>query len=78
MEEYVAKKGFASMEELCRMFSISINTARADVRDLVRLGRAQKAYGGVSCEQVVNYSGYEIQKNGNASEKAAIAKAAAQ
>ena len=78
MEEYIAKKGFASMEELCKTFSISINTARADVRDLVRAGRAQKAYGGVICEPVVNNSGHEIRQKDSAPEKEAIAKAAAQ
>lgn len=78
MEEYIARKGFASMEELCRTFSISINTARADVRELVRAGRAQKAYGGVSCEQAAGYPGHEIMPVDNAPAKVAIAKAAAQ
>lgn len=66
------------MEELCRVFSISINTARSDVQALVGAGRAQKAYGGVSCEQSANPAGYEIRRNDNAPENVAIAKAAAQ
>lgn len=78
MEELVAKKGFVSMEELCQTFSISMNTVRSDVRDLVQKGSAQKTYGGISCVQVAQYSSYEMRELENVSKKEAIARAAAQ
>lgn len=78
MGEYVSKKGFVSIEELCSTFSISINTARSDVRQLVKSGVAQKAYGGVSCDQAIQYPAYEARKQEHPLPKSLIAKAAAQ
>ena len=78
MEEYIAQKGFASMEDLCSTFSISINTARADVRDLVKAGRARKAYGGVSYEQIAQYPSYECRELEHTEIKSTLARAAAQ
>lgn len=77
MEEYIAQKGFASMDELCRDFSVSINTVRADVREIIARGRVQKTYGGVTFVQTAQYSSYEIREKENESKKRAIAQAAA-
>lgn len=77
MEEYIAKKGFASMEELCQEFSVSINTIRSDVREIIGRGRAQKTYGGVTYTQSVQYSSYETREKENTSKKSEIARIAA-
>lgn len=77
IEEYITQKGFVSTEELCKVFSISVNTARADVRELVRTGRAEKTYGGVSKLQSVEYDSYEMREKENQEVKEQIATAAA-
>ena len=41
------KKRAATMDELCKMFHVSINTVRADVAFLVQTGTVEKVYGGV-------------------------------
>jgi DeoR family myo-inositol catabolism operon transcriptional repressor len=78
MEDYIAQKGFVSTEDLCQEFSISANTARADVRELVRIGRAEKMYGGVGKIQSVTYDSYEAREQENQEAKRQIAAAAAQ
>jgi len=42
MEQYVLEKENVSMEELCREFDISMNTARLDVAQLVNKGSIRK------------------------------------
>lgn len=78
MDEYISQKGFVSLDELCRKFSISINTARSDVREIINTGRAQKTYGGVSALPVANYASYEIREEEHSAIKQSIAHTAAQ
>lgn len=47
MASYIAHKHAATMDELCRVFHVSINTVRADVAYLVQTGAVEKVYGGV-------------------------------
>ena len=47
VEEYVLKKDFVSLDDLCSVFSISKNTIRRDVAELVKRGAVEKVYGGV-------------------------------
>lgn len=47
MEQYILRREFVTMEELCAQFDVSINTARADVARLVEKGSIKKEYGGV-------------------------------
>lgn len=47
MEEYVLKKDFVSLDELCSVFERSKNTIRRDVSELVKSGAIEKVYGGV-------------------------------
>ena len=50
MEQYVLDHTTVSLEELCRVFDVSMNTVRRDVVQLLARGRLQKVYGGVSAE----------------------------
>lgn len=78
MEDYIAQKGFASMDELCQTFSVSINTVRADIREIISRGCAQKTYGGVTyATQPAQYR-YETREKENTVKKREIAKIAAQ
>lgn len=47
LEEYVSKRDFVSLDELCQMFDKSKNTIRRDVAELVKAGAMEKVYGGV-------------------------------
>ena len=47
MESYILSHTSASMEELCAVFDVSMNTVRRDVAELAKSGRVQKVYGGV-------------------------------
>lgn len=51
MDEYIAERGFVSMEELCQRFSVSINTVRADLKTIIDRGHAKKTYGGAASVQ---------------------------
>ncbi|MGE4484103.1 MAG: DeoR/GlpR family DNA-binding transcription regulator [Oscillospiraceae bacterium] len=77
MEDYISNKKFVTMNDLCDTFSISMNTARADIKNLVDKGRIQKVYGGVSSKSNVSYTSFEMRKKLNIQKKRKIAKAAA-
>ena len=47
MEAYIQRHGSATMEELRDTFSVSMNTVRRDVAELLKSGSIQKVYGGV-------------------------------
>ncbi|MDR1534248.1 MAG: DeoR/GlpR family DNA-binding transcription regulator [Planctomycetota bacterium] len=47
VEEYVLKRDFVSLDELCHTFGKSKNTIRRDVSELVKNGAFEKVYGGV-------------------------------
>ena len=51
MEELIARRQTVSMEELCQLFQVCMNTVRADVAHLVRSGAVEKVYGGVRAAQ---------------------------
>ena len=44
---YISRQQFASMNELCEAFRVSMNTIRADVAFLEQTGTVEKVYGGV-------------------------------
>lgn len=48
LEQWVMEKEFVSMEEICERYGVHINTARADVKELIKMGIAVKRYGGVA------------------------------
>ncbi len=47
MEEYIMENKIVTMNALCKVFNISINTLRADISKLVSRGSVGKIYGGV-------------------------------
>lgn len=47
MEEYILERDYVTMNELCEKMSVSINTARQDVAQLMQMGKVKKVYGGV-------------------------------
>ena len=47
MAAYIARRGAATMQELCDAFPVSMNTIRADVAFLEKTGTVEKVYGGV-------------------------------
>ena len=53
MEQYVIRNFSASLEELTQVFSVSMNTVRRDVQQLLQRGLIRKVYGGV---EAVNQS----------------------
>lgn len=48
IEEYVQEHQSASLEELMKVFNVSINTIRRDVQELVESGSFKKVYGGIA------------------------------
>lgn len=78
MDDYIAQKGFVSLDELCETFSVSMNTVRSDVREIITAGRAQKTYGGVTALPAAHYTSYEVREGEHAASKQLIARAAAQ
>ena len=48
IEQYVLQKGTATLEDLAKNFSVSANTIRRDINELIQRGQIKKVYGGVS------------------------------
>ncbi len=48
MEQYIARNGVTSLEELCRHYNVSMSTIRRDIAELVRRKNFSKVYGGVA------------------------------
>lgn len=49
LEQWIVEQEFVSIDEICERFGVHVNTARADIKELVRKGVAEKQYGGVRC-----------------------------
>lgn len=48
VEHFLSEREFVTVKELCDRFKIHPNTARADIKELVEKGIAEKRYGGVA------------------------------
>jgi DeoR family myo-inositol catabolism operon transcriptional repressor len=48
MEEYILGQGTVPLDQLSKHFSISTNTVRRDINELLKRGRISKVYGGVT------------------------------
>lgn len=48
MEQYILEHATVSLEELTQAFSVSMNTVRRDIQQLMQRGLIRKVYGGVS------------------------------
>lgn len=77
MEQYVLEKEHVSMEELCKEFDISMNTARLDVAYLVDKGSIKKVYGGVCSNRQNSLVPFEERKMKNNEKKRSVCRAAA-
>ena len=77
MEEYILENDVVSMEELCKLYGISMNTLRMDIAYLVDKGNIKKIYGGVSSNRSAALLSFEDRELRNIPEKRSIGRAAA-
>jgi len=78
MKDYINEKGAVSFEELCRVFEISINTARRDIAILETDGSITKVYGGVKTSKPSGLVPYKERYIKNLDQKLAICRKAAE
>lgn len=78
MEDYIRKKGSASLDELCREFDVSKNTIRRDVAEIVEYTDIRKIYGGVSVQRNVIPPPFAERSAVNQDVKESLGKKAAQ
>ena len=76
IEQYVMERGNASLPEIAEHFSVSINTVRRDVAELLRRGNIRKVYGGVSVDSA-GFSPMSVRETINEPEKEIIGRLAA-
>lgn len=77
MEQFIMDNKNVSFDELCQKFNISTNTARRDIKELLKSGNIVKVYGGVSYPERTNALPFEQRNARSDMEKRGIAKAAA-
>ena len=73
MEDYILQHRTVSLTELASHFSISLNTVRRDVRELIARGKVSKVYGGVSATESILPLPLTERKVKNRAEKQIIA-----
>ncbi len=78
MEQYILKRGTASLPELADQFDVSTNTIRRDISALISRGRVSKVYGGVSANEMVEPLPFTERVIKNGPEKQIIGELAAQ
>lgn len=76
IESYLKEKNTSTVQELCEVFNVSVNTIRRDIDDLVERGTVRKFYGGISYNKA-KYSTYENRSAQNKSIKDKISELAA-
>lgn len=77
MEQYILSRETVSLEDLSGHFSVSLNTVRRDVAELLTRGRVRKVYGGVSACQAGQPLGYAVRSRENSGAKQVIGRLAA-
>ncbi len=79
MEKYLLQRGSVTMEELCALYGVSMNTVRRDVGELIRKGVADKVYGGVCARKMPEQAltPFEARRIDNESAKRRIGECAA-
>ncbi len=80
IEEYIKENKSVSLDELMEVFSVSKNTIRRDVQELVERGDFKKVYGGVAVndDRSAKLESFQDRQVRNKKEKELIAKVAAQ
>lgn len=53
MEQYILQNQMISLNDLASHFSVSMNTIRRDIRELITHGKVRKVYGGVTAVETV-------------------------
>lgn len=77
MEQYILGRENVSLEELCVQFSISMNTVRRDIAELLNRGNVRKVYGGVSSNLQPRPLGFSVRERKNSEAKQIIGQLAA-
>lgn len=77
MEQYILEKGTASLEDLAGHFSVSLNTVRRDISELLERGQIKKVYGGVAALNVKTLLPLPVRAERQHQEKQAIGRFAA-
>ena len=72
MEQYILGKETVSLEELSTQFSVSMNTIRRDVMELLSRGNIRKVYGGVSSTLINRPVGFSVRAQKLVSDGASI------
>ena len=78
MEQYILGKETVSLEELSTQFSVSMNTIRRDVIELLNRGNIRKVYGGVSSTLINRPVGFSVRAQKNSRAKQIIGQLASQ
>ncbi|NCB30832.1 MAG: DeoR/GlpR transcriptional regulator [Clostridia bacterium] len=76
MEQYVLQNGTATLEDLAKHFSVSANTIRRDVNELLERDRIKKVYGGVSIKAAQSPLPISVRSSKCAAEKLIIGRLA--
>ncbi|SKC84562.1 DeoR/GlpR family DNA-binding transcription regulator [Maledivibacter halophilus] len=76
IESFLKEKETSTVQELCEVFNVSVNTIRRDIAELTEKGTVNKFYGGVSYNKT-KYSTYENRSTQNKSIKDRISELAA-
>lgn len=78
MENYIREHKSVSLETLCEVFGLSMNTVRRDVKDIIARTNIRKIYGGVSAQIDSIPPSFSVRLGINAEAKALIGMYAAQ
>jgi DeoR family fructose operon transcriptional repressor len=77
--DFLVREGFASVAELCQMFSVSEMTIRRDLSELEKQGLLQRTYGGaIATEQTFFEIAFKVKMSRLVEEKERIGQAAAE
>ncbi|MBN9449242.1 MAG: DeoR/GlpR transcriptional regulator, partial [Bosea sp.] len=76
--DILSRRGYAAIEELAATFNVTPQTLRRDLQDLSDRGFLRRHHGGASANLSTVNADYDLRHVETASEKAAIARVAAQ
>jgi DeoR family transcriptional regulator, myo-inositol catabolism operon repressor len=76
IEEYILNNKTVSLDKLCEVFNVSMNTIRRDISTLIEKGSIKKIYGGVTVNEINTVVPFEERYIEHSSEKDMICKLA--
>ncbi len=77
IEKYILEHQTVTIEQLCKVFHVSINTIRRDLTELEKRGYVSKVYGGVAALRPADYIPEPMRTSRNKEAKELIGKLAA-